>query len=136
MNNIEKQENNDNTTLIVERPKYTFYNLYSFKLNKEKLLSLITGILHGLAGPGGILGVLPAVMISNREKSAAYLGMFCLTGILTMGVFSAIWGEISKHLASKFGTIILGLSSLLSVIIGFLWIGLLASNQMDIIFGE
>lgn len=100
---------------------------------KEKILGLITGILHGLAGPGSILGVLPAILIEDKSKSAAYLGTFCGTGIFIMGTFSAIWGEISKKASEKIGIIIIGLSSLVSFIIGILWVSLLASNMIDII---
>ena len=110
--------------------------VYIITLSKEKILSLITGILHGLAGTGGVLGVLPAILIENKEKSAAYLTTFCVSGIITMSIFSAIWGEISKKATRKLGKIILGTSSLLSVIIGFLWIGLLATDQMDVVFGK
>ena len=134
-NNIQEE-----TTAIIpyrEQNKYTIYiNKYKYLLNKHKILSLITGILHGLAGPGGVLGVLPAILLNDKEKSAAYLGTFCTIGIITMGLFSALWGELSKQIGKKFDIIILGTSSSLSVIIGIIWISLLATDNMETVFGH
>lgn len=133
LEDLEDSENIDNSAIV---PYWQNPEASKYILNKYNILSLITGILHGLAGPGGVLGVLPAILIQDKSKSAAYLGTFCATGIITMGSFSALWGELSKRVGQNFGTIILGTSSLLSVIIGCLWIGLLASNQMHTVFGE
>jgi uncharacterized membrane protein YfcA len=135
-NNESIEDNKDNEIQSNNNNNKKSIYVYIITLSKEKLLSLITGILHGLAGTGGVLGVLPAILIENKEKSAAYLTTFCISGIITMSIFSAIWGEISKKATRKLGKIILGTSSLLSVIIGFLWIGLLATDQMDVVFGK
>lgn len=137
----------EETTAIVpyqEQAKYKIYinkyknyiNKYKYLLDKHKILSLITGILHGLAGPGGVLGVLPAILLNDKEKSAAYLGTFCTIGIITMGTFSALWGELSKQIGKKFDIIILGTSSSLSIIIGIIWISLLATDNMETVFGH
>jgi hypothetical protein len=41
-------------------------------------VSVLAGIVHGLAGPGGVLGVIPAVQIRDATLSTLYLGTFCL----------------------------------------------------------
>ena len=41
--------------------------------HRTKAAALCIGIVHGVAGPGGILGVLPAVSLHNWRKSTLYL---------------------------------------------------------------
>ena len=61
-------------------------------------MALGIGIVHGIAGPGGILGVLPAVELHDAVLSTAYLSSFCLTSILAMGIFAAVYGEITARI--------------------------------------
>eukprot|EP00802_Teleaulax_amphioxeia_P008207 Tamp_08215.p1 GENE.Tamp_08215~~Tamp_08215.p1 ORF type:complete len:372 (+),score=32.91 Tamp_08215:390-1505(+) len=67
----------------------------------QRLMALSVGIVHGVAGPGGVLGVLPAVSMHDNFKSACYLGTFCLVSILTMGVLAALWGELTLRAGSS-----------------------------------
>jgi hypothetical protein len=46
---------------------YVYFRIYS-------LTSI--GILHGVAGPGAILGVLPAVEMQSWRASTCYLGIY------------------------------------------------------------
>ena len=56
------------------------------------------GLLHGVAGPGGILGVLPAVEMQHWQSSTLYLGTFIITSTLSMGLFAACYGEFTRRL--------------------------------------
>jgi hypothetical protein len=56
-------------------------------------IALTVGIVHGVAGPGGILGVLPAVALNDWVLSSSYLAAFCITSIVVMGTFAASYGE-------------------------------------------
>ncbi|KAG7383226.1 hypothetical protein PHYPSEUDO_003906 [Phytophthora pseudosyringae] len=105
----------------------------------QKIMALLVGIIHGFAGPGGILGVLPAVVLNDWIKSVAYLGSFCVASIFIMGVFAALYGEVTGRLGgnSLVMEFRIGIfSAFFSFIVGVAWIGLQATGQMSAIFGE
>ena len=92
----------------------------------QRLVSFLIGLLHGVAGPGGILGVLPAVEMKNLRSSCIYLGSFIIASTLSMGTFASLYGEITKRLGSTTETMELGLSvfsSFLSLMVGVVWLG-------------
>jgi hypothetical protein len=47
-------------------------------------MALCAGIIHGMAGPGGVLGVIPMIQLRNAKLGALYIGCFCLASTLTM----------------------------------------------------
>jgi hypothetical protein len=53
------------------------------------------------AGPGGVLGVLPALSLHDFFKSSCYLGAFCGSSVLAMGAFAALWGELTLRVGSS-----------------------------------
>lgn len=121
----------------------TFKEKHCTNLNFEnplmqKIAALCVGIVHGIAGPGGILGVLPAVVLNNWGKSTAYLGSFIVASILTMGVFAAIYGEVTRRLGGNTPVMDFRVgmcSSAFSFIVGILWIILQSFGVLDDIFG-
>ena len=103
----------------------------------QKVLSFSIGILHGAAGPGAILGVLPAVEMQSWTASFTYLSAFVLSSTLCMGIFAALYGEITKRLGATADCIELGLrvfSSSCSVVVGALWLTLSALGKLDAFF--
>ncbi|OWZ18784.1 hypothetical protein PHMEG_0007067 [Phytophthora megakarya] len=104
----------------------------------QKCTALLVGIVHGIAGPGGILGVLPAVGLHDTVKSCTYLGSFCVTSIATMGLFAAAYGEATGRLGERSELLAFRISifsSMLSVIVGVLWLVLAAIGKLQEIFG-
>ena len=88
----------------------------------KQVLSLCIGIVHGVAGPGGVLGVIPAVRLHNVWHSIVYLGSFCASSILVMGCFAASYGTLSSRLTQSNGTLAYRMelfSASLSFTVGF-----------------
>jgi hypothetical protein len=56
----------------------------------QRLVSIAMGLLHGVAGPGGILGVLPAIEMRHWQSSTLYLGSFIIASTFSMGAFAAM----------------------------------------------
>lgn len=102
--------------------------------SSSSVLSLIAGLVHGLAGPGGVLGVLPAVQIRDPLLGSVYLITFCLFSTLTMGSFAACYGRIfAKRIGWEFR--IECMSAMLSVLVGILWLVLVSTDKMGDVFG-
>lgn len=99
----------------------------------QRVVALGIGVVHGVAGPGGVLGVMPAVVLSDPVRSGAYLLSFFGASILTMGVFAAGFGELTSRLGStEFLSMVLALcSALLSISIGAFWLITLYTDTFD-----
>jgi hypothetical protein len=65
-----------------------------------KVMVFFAGIVRGLSGPGGVLGVLPAVQLRNPKLSALYLASFCISSALTMGCYATLYGLCSSRLST------------------------------------
>lgn len=103
----------------------------------QKIMSFSIGLLHGVAGPGGILGVLPAVEMQNYRSSFMYLGSFIIASTMSMGTFAALYGELTKRIGATAESVELALSvfsSAMSIIVGVLWFTLSALGKLDGLF--
>jgi len=105
------------------------------------VLALLTGLVHGVAGPGGVLGIIPAVQLRQPSLAIVYLGTFCFTSCIVMGCFAAFYGSFSKWLAggedsisTKRVFIVEVGSASLSLVVGFIWIILLGLGKLDELF--
>jgi hypothetical protein len=99
-------------------------------------MALMVGIVHGFAGPGGVLGVIPAVQIRDAKLSTLYLGTFCVASTLTMGCFASLYGVVSSWVGMKNGWEfrIECASAFMSVMVGITWLILLANGMLDVVF--
>jgi hypothetical protein len=142
-------ENNDNNILqgrysIVDDDKkksishdndYWSSRCFDLKLpHTQRLVAFVIGIVHGIAGPGAILGVIPALEMDNWQSSFLYLSCFILTSTLCMGIFASLFGEATRRAGStsKFVEFSISiLSSLFSVFVGVMWIFLSFTGKLD-----
>jgi ABC-type nickel/cobalt efflux system permease component RcnA len=96
------------------------------------------GIAHGLAGTGGVLGVLPAVVLNDWDRSSAYILSFCIASIFIMGVFAAVYGELTGRLVMISDKLLyrVGIfSASVSLIVGVAWVILVSTGTLDQVFG-
>ncbi|GAX21013.1 hypothetical protein FisN_1Lh317 [Fistulifera solaris] len=100
------------------------------------MMALVAGIIHGLAGPGGVLGVIPAVQMHNSRLAAVYLGSFCIASTLTMGLFAVLYGTSTVTLGKRWKSefLVEMVSASFSIFVGVLWIVLLSVGKLDDIF--
>ena len=105
-------------------------------------LALAIGVVHGVAGPGGVLGVIPAVQLRDARLAFIYLGTFCITSTLSMGLFAAFYGTLSEWLAggnwgrrecNRVFLVEVGSASL-SIVVGFIWLVLLSVGKLEEVF--
>ncbi|KAJ0392716.1 hypothetical protein ATCC90586_009332 [Pythium insidiosum] len=104
----------------------------------QRITAFMYGIAHGLAGTGGVLGVMPAVILNDWIKSWAYLLSFCAASILTMGAFAATYGELTGRLVGRSDVLLFRVgifSSCISLVVGVMWVVLVATGKLDDIFG-
>jgi len=103
----------------------------------QRIVAFSVGIIHGIAGPGGVLGVLPAARLHSWPKASLYLATFCLTSTLIMGLFAAVYGECTSRLGStaKIEFRLELFSASLSIIVGVLWMALIIAGKLDVVFG-
>lgn len=103
----------------------------------QRILSFVIGLLHGVAGPGGILGVLPAVEMQKWTSSILYLSSFIFASTFSMGTFAALYGEITRRLGATTEVVELGLSvfsSGMSIVVGVIWFVFSMLGRLDEFF--
>jgi hypothetical protein len=116
------------------------------------VVALTTGLVHGIAGPGQILGVLPAVALmaaggdgggggvlptgedgssgsdaagqDSSTMAVTYLACFGASSTLVMGLFAAMYGQLTACCGGgqRVQLCIAIVSALMSVIVGCVWI--------------
>ena len=104
-----------------------------------KTLAFCIGIVHGLAGPGGVLGVIPAVQLQDWKLATVYLTCFCVSSTCTMGCFATLYGICSSRLVGNAADTrrefqIECFSACLSILVGITWLTLLAMGKLEDVF--
>jgi hypothetical protein len=114
-----------------------------FSCATENPLAVAAGIVHGVAGPGGVLGAVPVVQLGDAKLAVVYLGTFCLTSTCVMGAFALFYGAFVKWLAgggirgSDDGRRVFWVeagSACLSIVVGIVWLVVLSIGKLDEVF--
>jgi hypothetical protein len=105
----------------------------------QRIVAFVIGVVHGIAGPGGMLGVVPAVEMKSLYSSILYLTSFTVSSTLCMGIFAAVFGEMTRRAGSTSGLMELLInlfSSLLSIAVGATWMVLSSTGRLEELFEE
>lgn len=101
------------------------------RIQRKQCLSFLMGIIHGVAGPGGVLGIVPAIQLQNLGMAYTYLSSFCISSIITMGIFASLFGLFTASLSNitRFELQIECLSAALCAVVGVVWISLSLTDK-------
>eukprot|EP01083_Nonionella_stella_P284442 968347_1 len=89
-----------------------------------RIAAFVAGIFHGIAGPGGVLGVMVALKLNDWFLSSLYLILFFMSSIITMGIYAIIYGYTTQRMTvcannkQKCAFILKFVSAIFSLIIG------------------
>jgi hypothetical protein len=94
---------------------------------------------------GETLALMPAVQVEQVHLAVLYVGMFCFSSTLVMGAFSSFYRSICKWVVQRGGRkneasslsrafLIESGSACLSIVVGIVWITLLAAGDLDVVF--
>jgi hypothetical protein len=103
----------------------------------SRAIACLMGILQGVAGPGGVLGILPAVQLHNYAFAYTYLASFCITSMAGMGSFASLYGTCTNKISQGNLRIEFHLdcfSAAVSIIVGVLWLCLLYTDNLHMVF--
>lgn len=97
---------------------------------REGRAAFAVGLLHGTAGAGHVLGVLPALALPTRLGSVAYLLSFAAGTVAAMTAYAAVVGRAGRRFSlsgrNAYAGLLAGCSAL-SVIVGAYWLGLVGA---------
>ena len=100
--------------------------------------SFFAGIVGGVAGPGGVLAIVPASYYHTRIEAIAYILSFIIASTACMGLFAYIYGRVTAKMvtsavdAKRQETKLKLVSAIASIVVGGLWILLTALNVIDL----
>ncbi|KAF4691987.1 hypothetical protein FOZ60_014312 [Perkinsus olseni] len=96
----------------------------------QALVSFCAGILGGIAGPGGMLAIVPATYYDTAGEAYGYIGTFFVASTMMMGIVAAVYGE--GELLNRSGYFA---SCGASIAVGIAWIVLNATGALQKLFG-
>lgn len=92
---------------------------------REGRAAFAVGLLHGTAGAGHVLGVLPALALPTLAGAGAYLLSFAAGTVAAMTLYAAVVGHAGRRLSlsgrNAYAGLLAGCSAL-SVVVGVYWL--------------
>ena len=85
--------------------------------------AFLVGALHGAAGTGHLLGVLPSLALPPMD-AALYLAAYFLSAVLAMTAFGGLMGRLSRNGQPETLRTVMYCTSTCAVVIGGAWIGM------------
>ena len=97
--------------------------------NNSRVVSILIGIIHGVSGPGAVLGLLPAIALHNITKSSIYLSSFCVASIIAMGSYATAWSKLTNTIGNqsnidRFNYYLIIMTACFSLTVGIVWLAL------------
>jgi sulfite exporter TauE/SafE len=83
------------------------------------------GMLHGLAGTGPAVALIPLLSLRSTGQGALYLFLFGLGTALGMGCYALIAGTVAHRIgvvSDKLGRVLTVAAGLFAIVIGFVWV--------------
>jgi hypothetical protein len=103
----------------------------------ENALSVISFLLYKILTTS-CHSSLYILQLKDWKYSTIYLGTFCIASTLCMGCFATVYGTCSRKLGKDRGRrgefIMECISASLSIIVGILWLVLLACGKLEDVF--
>ena len=105
---------------------------------KQALASLCAGVVGGIAGPGGVLAIVPASYYSTKIEAISYILIFIISSTAAMGLIALLYGRMTARWAmnslnkQRQETQLKLASAIASILVGALWIVLTACNVLDL----
>lgn len=82
------------------------------------------GVMHGMAGTAPLVALLPVVLSPSPLLALAYLALFGVGTVLSMGLYALLTGLVFRHAGRRFPSLASGLrlaTALGSAAIGVVW---------------
>ena len=100
--------------------------------------SFFAGVVGGVAGPGGVLAIVPASYYSTKIEAVSYIVLFIVASTASMGLFALAYGRITATWVmtslnrQRQETKLKLVSAIASLLVGIVWIILTALNVIKL----
>ncbi len=84
--------------------------------------AFFVGALHGAAGTGHLLGLLPSLALPPAQ-AALYLGAYFISAVGAMVAFGGLMGALVKRRGVAMLRGVMVTSSVVAIVLGFYWVG-------------